>query len=368
MALVFRTDLDNPGAADLARLPDSVEVVTEYNAEMKQRRQKYDMVLIGSFVVLVAGALAATFVAKMRKVGRALWPDELEDDDHIAMMKRMYMRLRLGLATDLDIKMLAEYIGDLDHNEHVRAGKRLWRGKQMVAHLDTAHMSTMLAQIEEQLPKSERLGYHFTDLDAARVIMDQSQGLRTSAVGQLGGGVSICLGSLIELGWEQHGNAGEEFTKKVGEELWGSKWYEAIPGTPWPDLEQQIQSGKVNGTWPDARDHWGDYHNKLEVVFVVRIPEKMDKDRIVPGRSNVYIVPATDCVPGPGKDTASYYSNLNIEKCLVLKSPSSDNDRAKLESYGAEEQGVRVQCVSGRDRNHGMIDVGLREEVVAIDE
>ena len=31
-------------------------------------------------------------------------------------------------------------------------------------------------------------------------------------------------------------------------------------------------------------------HNKLEAVFVVRIPTKLDLARIVPGRENVFIL------------------------------------------------------------------------------
>ena len=39
--------------------------------------------------------------------------------------------------------------------------------------------------------------------------------------------------------------------------LFCSKWYELMPGTPWPDLEEKIRAGTVLGEWPTARDHWG---------------------------------------------------------------------------------------------------------------
>jgi hypothetical protein len=151
----------------------------------------------------------------------------------------------------------------------------------------------------------------------------------------------------------------------------GSKWYEVMPpGSVPDDLEEQIRSGTVKGSWPDARDHWGIYHNKLEVVFVVRIPERLDRARIVPGRDNVFIAPITDCVPGEGKDTASYYSNQWIEACFVLKSPDSQEDRDKLDKLSKEKHKELpiVQCLSDRDEHHGMTQVTLRSEPVGFDE
>ena len=147
-------------------------------------------------------------------------------------MRAAYTRFRLGLATGSDHKDLADFIDQLDSNEHIRAGKRLWKTKQLASHLDANQMAAALADIEAQLPKSHALGYHFTDLDAARVILDGSQGLRASSVGQLGGGVSICLASLADLGWSKHGERSHEFSQRVGDELWGSKAYEVLPGSP----------------------------------------------------------------------------------------------------------------------------------------
>ena len=144
--------------------------------------------------------------------------------------------------------------------------------------------------------------------------------------------------------------------------------YEVMPGRPWPDLERQIQLGRVKGSWPDAREHWGTYRSKLEVVFIVRIPTKLDPARIVPGRNNVFIVPVADCVPGEGTDRASYFSNQMIQACLVLRSPDNQDDRKTLDALASEQQPVRVQCLSGRDAHHGMINTSLRKQAVDFDE
>eukprot|EP01043_Picozoa_sp_COSAG02_P067050 COSAG02_NODE_10637_length_1893_cov_7.555741_2_plen_579_part_01 len=370
VALILRTNLDNEYAAELAKSPDDPDVVQNYEGNMQARLLWYDAFLLGSFVACVVMALILTLTAKMRKVKRALAVNHGGlDGDHFARLIAAHKRLELGLHSDYDLKLLSDFISELDHNDHIRAGKRLWRNKRLVAHLGAAEMQAVLDEMELRLPKSERLGFHFTDLDAARVIMEQSNGLRASSVGQLGGGVSICLASPVELGWEAHGNAGPSFTKQVGDELWGSKWYEVMPGEPWPDLAQRIQSENVKGSWPDARDHWGAYHNKLEAVFVVRIPTKLDPARIVPGRENVFIAPIADCVPGEGKDNASYFSNQLIEACFVLKSPDSQHDRERLAAAGHKGQtDVQVQYLSDRDEFHGMTNVTLREELVSYDE
>ena len=61
------------------------------------------------------------------------------------------------------MKILADLISELGCNEHVRAGKRLWHNKLLASHLSTAEMKRLLEEMEQQLPKSERLGLHFTD-------------------------------------------------------------------------------------------------------------------------------------------------------------------------------------------------------------
>ena len=53
--------------------------------------------------------------------------------------------------------------------------------------------------------------------------------------------------------------------------------YEVMPGQShdfMPDLENLIKTGKVQGTWPAARDEWGLYSSKLETVLLVEVPSK----------------------------------------------------------------------------------------------
>jgi len=208
-------------------------------------------------------------------------------------------------------------------------------------------MSAMLRDIEQRLPKSEAIAYHFTDLDAARVILDQSQGLRASSVGQLGGGVSVCLASPNVLGWDKHGGEGITFCQRIGDELWGSKAHEVLPGMP--------PAG--------AHADYGLYHAKLEVLLLVRIPaaQNRDRSRVVPGRDNVYIIDQRDCEPGTGTDTARYYSNLHVERCLVLKSPATEVDRNKLDTLASRPHGARVKVQSSRSEYNGMTEVAVKE-------
>ena len=83
--------------------------------------------------------------------------------------------------------------------------------------------------------------------------------------------MSVCLRSLVGFEW---GGDWEAFCLAVGKALWGSKWYEVMPGEPWSDLEDQIKTGKVKGSWPAARDEWGSWSSKLETVFLVAVPSE----------------------------------------------------------------------------------------------
>jgi hypothetical protein len=348
-ALVLRTDLDSPFAAELARSPDSPVVLERFSSDMATRRNFIDALLLVSFLFLVLGGLGMTVLAKFRVVLLALnttHGEKIDLQDKATLMRAAYNRLSLGLATETENKELREYMDELNVDDHVRAGKRLWRTKKMVSHFSGAEMRAAMEELSATLPKSDCLGWHFTDLDACQLILNHSKGIRASSVGQLGGGISVCLASLTDLGWDKHG--GTPFAKKVGEELWGSKWHEVMPD-PKP---------------PDAHQDWGKYFNKLECVFVLRIPseENRDASRIVPGRPNVYIIPRSNCEPGYGKDQASYYSNLNIVQCLVLKTPAGPQT---IEELAAREDAVRVQCSSARDSNGGMIDVALEEVAIS---
>ena len=351
--LIFRTDLDNPFANQLAAHGSNgdPEYQRLYDLEAKARRSSYDSMLVVTFFFFVAVATVATVVAKMVLVARAMASrtdqDSAVEGKQDTLMRAAYTRFRLGLATGSDHMDLVDFIDQLDVNQHVRAGKRLWREKHLVSHFTAGQMSAMLRDIEQQLPKSEAIAYHFTDLDAARVILDQSQGLRASTVGQLGGGVSVCLASPTVLGWDKHGGESMTFCQRVGDELWGSKAHEVLPGVP--------PAG--------AHADYGKFHNKLEVLLLVRIPAAQNRDnsRIVPGRDNVYIIDNRDCEPGIGTDTARYYSNLNIERCLVLKSPATEADRNKLDTFASRPRGARVKVQSSRNNYNGMAEVMVKE-------
>ena len=205
-----------------------------------------------------------------------------------------------------------------------------------------------------------RCRYHYTDLDSAKLVVD-SFGLRASNVGQLGGGVSICLTSPVEMGWCKYGEG--SFFEALGKALWGSKWYEVMPGEPWADLQQQISSGHAKGTWPAARDHWGSWKKKLEAVFVVKIPSKENRDprRLVPGRDDVFIVPKSDCMLDD-KGEYAYLPNEQIISCFILKAPD-DPGRDTLAHLSRDTKSddvpQRVAVSSARDGTGGMEDVSL---------
>eukprot|EP01045_Picozoa_sp_COSAG04_P024622 COSAG04_NODE_3100_length_3174_cov_6.725203_2_plen_497_part_00 len=171
-------------------------------------------------------------------------------------------------------------------------------------------------------------------------------------------GVSVCLRSLVGFDW---GGDWEEFCLAVGKALWGSKWYEVMPGEPWSDLEDQIRTGKVKGSWPAARDEWGAWSSKLETVLLVAVPSESggrNAARILPGRDDVYIIPRADCIPGFPGDDGVYYSNQNIQACLVLKPPVNVDDidpatvshvRCKAEYDEKGMAQLRLSPISGSD-------------------
>ena len=160
-------------------------------------------------------------------------------------------------------------------NEHVSAGQRLWCSKLIVHHFDKEQMCALVAEIEQLVEHGSdiavcihlnkktnphlswlktdegqslmcALQLHFTDIKSCRLILN-GMGIRASTAGQLGGGVSVCLRSLIGLGWGDSLN----FARTIGKALWGryvpasivhvavaaslsiilcSKWYEVMPG------------------------------------------------------------------------------------------------------------------------------------------
>eukprot|EP01043_Picozoa_sp_COSAG02_P036678 COSAG02_NODE_2703_length_8201_cov_9.957294_2_plen_645_part_00 len=161
----------------------------------------------------------------------------------------------------------------------------------------------------------------------------------------------------MQLGWQRLGGAG--FQKGCGDELWGSKWYEVMSGSPPADLESQISRNQVKGTWPAARDEWGSWSKKLEVCLVVRIPspDNRDPSRIVPGRDNVLIISPSDCVFNEN-DHASYLSNTLVEKVLLLKPPTGEaGGTTVLDALATKNVNAQVQITSERDGRGGMTEV-----------
>ena len=154
------------------------------------------MLLVSTFVVCVPGALAITLAAKIRFVIIAM--QRSDDVTEVELEAKtevlpLYNRFRLGFATASDLHELVDFLETLRVKDyHERAGRQLWRTKEYAAHLTSDHMAKLLYSLEQGIPTSSALGFHFTDMDSAKLILS-SVGIRASSVGQLGGGVSICL-------------------------------------------------------------------------------------------------------------------------------------------------------------------------------
>ena len=162
----------------------------------------YDWILSATFILLVPGACVVTVLSKVRF---ALSVQSRTGVD------AAFNRFRLGLAIGDDCATLFSHFNQL-RGELEPAGMRLWRKKELVTHFDPTQLEVALSELSNRLPKSQALGYHFTDVDSARLIL-HGQGIRASTVGQLGGGVSVCLTSPVALGWEKFSGAG--FAKRV---------------------------------------------------------------------------------------------------------------------------------------------------------
>lgn len=166
----------------------------------------YDWGLVVSFLVLVPGAFVVTVVAKVRSLSRPGSEKETKETTVLISpsLHGSFHRLAFGFANQADRKKVHEHVDDtrkqLDPNAQ---GKQVWSNKKFVAHLKADEMRSMLEILELGLPKSEALGYHFTDLNSARLIL-QGKGIRASTAGQLGGGVSVCVKSPVELGWDAY--------------------------------------------------------------------------------------------------------------------------------------------------------------------
>eukprot|EP01047_Picozoa_sp_COSAG01_P025112 COSAG01_NODE_1574_length_9861_cov_8.255071_1_plen_719_part_00 len=287
---------------------------------------------------------------------------------------------------------LEQYLAHVDKMARLdsfKYGIRVWHSKFLVAHLRGRHesdlddMNCLLNDVRSRLPKSKDLALHFTDLETARHVCLESPGLRASACGQLGGGLSVSLKLLDDFEWAQGGSFGGtaenfQFAMKVAGRLWGKKWYEVMPG-PRPDKAELAQklielpahdfkAQKLTPTELAAAlgNGWGKHASKLEAAFLVRVPSKTKRDtaRIVPGRSDVYIIPQTDCVDD-GLSDYRYYSTAHIEALFILQVPGDIGD-AQLQfpqlrelSDKDELQRLQVTVRQHARRSDGAPDAGI---------
>ena len=66
--------------------------------------------------------------------------------------------------------------------------------------LHAARYTRRVTCAHTQVEKGSDIALHFTDMQSCRLILN-SMGIRASTVGQLGGGVSVCLRSIIGFDW-----------------------------------------------------------------------------------------------------------------------------------------------------------------------
>ena len=126
--------------------------------------------------------------------------------------------------------------------------------------------SKMDALAAQMCAADEALACHFTSNVSAHLILsDKSHGLRASTVGQLGGGVSLCLPLPPAMHWAPKGR--DAFRPTVGRALWGEKAADVRLGGPDDD--------------------------KLDVLLIVKVKKAYleDEERRVPGRDAIVILP-----------------------------------------------------------------------------
>ena len=177
----------------------------------------------------------------------------------------------------------------------------------------------------------------------------------------------------MPLQWAKGGSFGGadanfHFAMVVAGRLWGTKWYEVMPGEPPADLAEKLielpahdfrpqtlteaELNAARGTNESGKPVWGLFAKKLEAAFLVRVPSeaKRDPGRIVPGRPDVYIIPQSDCVLFP-IDEASYYPTSNIEALLMVQVPGDVTAAAAmLDELSGQDELHRVQLtVKARD-------------------
>ena len=264
-----------------------------------------------------------------------------------------------------------------EHNEHKQAGLRAWKTRAAVAHLDREQLKTELDLIHGVLSKEYELVYHFTDRISAGWILlgcgdaplkseppAEGSGIRASTVGQLGGGVSMCVTSPMDMGWDKD-QPQRKFRENLGRRLWGQKWREVMHGEPPEDATpgEKKEWGKCAGReFVDEKtgktQRWDD---KLEVCLVLQVPRVLLQfDFKVPGRDDVWILPKQYLTLMEDKKN-TFYSNANIVKVLFCldetvngpnKGKPLPDAPPKSESPGTEISGN----FTGRIRLTGAVD------------
>jgi hypothetical protein len=181
-----------------------------------------------------------------------------------------------------------------------------------------------LAALVGGIARDEYIAFHFTDgASVGYILADNSVGLRASQVcfrmypvshqtlgqfktqtffaqvGQLGGGLSVCLETPTSLGWDKWGRGA--FRPTVGLELWGSKATDVMLGV-------QREDGV------DGKDC-----GKMDYVFVVKVKKTVLQrpDRRVVGRDCVSIIEKDDLTE---QDDNHYLLKQHILCCYRLVS------------------------------------------------
>eukprot|EP01047_Picozoa_sp_COSAG01_P102836 COSAG01_NODE_32368_length_582_cov_3.873706_1_plen_178_part_01 len=120
-----------------------------------------DWVLITTFVLCVPLAFITTVCCKVQAAMRYANGTDVN---------AAFGRFLRGLASEADCRKLRSCFDDeLDRHwgEARRRGRRLWKNRTVVSHLSTLQMKALLSSIEQRLPKTHTLGFHFTDRGSA---------------------------------------------------------------------------------------------------------------------------------------------------------------------------------------------------------
>ncbi len=272
-------------------------------------RKPLDTMLVVSFIIMVPLAFVVVVIRKFQQVNETLnRTDENPDDDMDDSLCESFARFQVGLADAVDHRMLDSYADRVIKgiaNKHTSAGRRLWNNKMIVTHFDVHGMQGLLDElvVRMQLSKSEELAFHFTSKESALNIL-QGHGIRASQAGQLGGGVSVCVWSMLECGWDRFRPL--RFRQQVAKALWGQNSDQLMPN--------------------------GVCYDKLDCALVVRVPvtAKRDKSQCVPGRPAVYIISPSSLEEEPHAPAGTVFlSNTQIAACLILQPPSGEDGNSE---------------------------------------